>query len=116
MERAPLATARKVIEGIEATQMIRKDQVHSPIARDMPRFPLLEKGQEKANGSCRRERSEYHHEICFIFAARAAHTGLICAMVTSRLALRWRNWRPIDCSPLSFAASARYSFMRVTAT
>ena len=40
----------------------------------------------------------------------------IWAMVTRRLALRCRNRRAIDASPVSFAASARYSLIRVTST
>ena len=40
----------------------------------------------------------------------------ICAMVTRRLALRWRNIRAIEASPVSFAASSRYSSIRVTST
>jgi hypothetical protein len=37
-------------------------------------------------------------------------------MVTSRLALRYRNRSAIDASPVSFAASARYSVIRVRST
>ena len=40
----------------------------------------------------------------------------IWAIVTRRLALRWRNISASDGSPASFAASARYSGMRVTST
>jgi hypothetical protein len=34
--------------------------------------------------------------------------------IQDRLALKWRNRRPIDASPASFAASSRFSLIRVT--
>jgi hypothetical protein len=37
-------------------------------------------------------------------------------MVTRRLALRWRKSKAIDASPVSFAASARYSLIRFRST
>ncbi len=40
----------------------------------------------------------------------------ICAIVTRRLALRWRNSSAIDASPVSFAASCRYSAIRFRST
>ncbi len=40
----------------------------------------------------------------------------IWAIVTRRLALRWWKSRAIDASPVSFAASARYSSTRVRST